>query len=237
MKSETNFVLKTRKQLFELKDEKYADFQAKLTPEKTRESFIGVRTPLLKSLAKQIYKKSDKNEINEYFCALPHKYFEENNLHGFLICEIKDFNECLQKVNEFLPFIDNWATCDQLTPPALKKDKKSLLNAIYGWIKSEKTYTVRFAIGMLMRHFSGEDFLPEYAEAVAAVKSSEYYVLMMQSWYFATALCKNESEILPYFTNGKLSGFVLKKSIQKSLESFRISEQTKDYLKRIRKTL
>ena len=237
MNKENEFVLKIRQKLFEVKDDKYADFQSKLTPEKPRESFIGVKTPLLKGLAKQIYKTTNKSEINEFLKSVPHEYFEENNLHDFLICEIKDFNECLEKVNEFLPYIDNWATCDQLTPAALKKDKEGLLKAIDGWLKSDKTFAVRFGIGMLMRHFLGEDFLPEYAERVADIKSEEYYILMMQSWYFATALCKNESQILPYFTNGKLSGFVLKKSIQKSLESFRVTEQTKDYLRQIRKSL
>ena len=229
--------IKIRNELFNLKNEEYAAFQAKLTPDKPREYFIGVKTPVLKDLAKRICKTSQKSEINEYFNDLPHEYFEENNLHGFLICEIKDFNECLNRLNEFLPYIDNWGTCDQTIPAALKKDKETLKKQAFKWLGSEKTFIVRYGIGVFMRYFLGDDFLPEYASAVASVKSEEYYVMMMQAWYFATALCKNEEEILPYFNSGELNGFVLKKAIQKSIESYRISDKTKEYLKELRESL
>lgn len=224
-------------ELNKLKNEEYAAFQAKLTPDKPREYFLGVKTPLLKNLAKRLYRSKQKSELDEFLRCLPHEYFEENNLHGFLICEIKDFNECLNKLNDFLPYVDNWATCDQTVPAALKKDKVSLKKQAFKWLDSKKTYIVRYGIAVFMRYFLGDDFSPEYADAVAKIKSDEYYVMMMQAWYFATALCKNKSEILPFFSNGKLSGFVLKKAIQKSLESYRIDDQTKEYLKQLRKNL
>lgn len=220
-----------RKKLFDLKDEKYADFQAKLTPEKPRSAFIGVRTPALKSLAKELYKSLKKSELNEYLRDLPHEYFEENNLHGFIISEIKDFNECVLRLEEFLPHVDNWATCDQTIPAVFKKNTEKLLPFVQKWLESEKNYVKRYAIGCLMRYFLGEKFKPEYAKAVAEINSDEYYVKMMQAWYFATALCKNQEQILPYFTNGSLSGEVLKKAIKKSLESFRISDDIKTLLR------
>lgn len=220
-----------RRKLFDLKDEKYADFQAKLTPEKPRSAFIGVRTPALKSLAKELYKTLEKEKLNEFLSDLPHEYFEENNLHGFIISEIKDFNECVLKLDKFLPHIDNWATCDQTIPAVFKKNAEKLLPFVQKWLKSEKIYVKRYAISCLMRYFLGENFKPEYVTAVAEINSDEYYVNMMQAWYFATALAKNQEQILPYFTNGSLSGEVLKKAIRKSLESFRISDDTKALLR------
>ncbi len=166
-----------RKKLFDLKDEKYADFQAKLTPEKPRSAFIGVRTPALKILAKEFYKSLKKGELNEFLSDLPHEYFEENNLHGFIISEIKDFNECVLRIEDFLPHVDNWATCDQTIPAVFKKNAEKLLPFVQKWLESEKTYVKRYAIGCLMRYFLGENFKPEYADAVAAIKTDEYYVI------------------------------------------------------------
>lgn len=220
-----------RRELFALQDKKYADFQARLTPEKPRAAFIGVRTPELKALAKRLNKTLAKEQISEFLSALPHEYFEENNLHAFIASEIKDFHECVAELDRFLPYIDNWATCDQTVPPALKKNKNELLKYVSGWLKSNRVYTVRFAIGCFMRYYLGENFKPEYAELIANVKSDEYYVNMMQAWYFATALCKNQQQILPYFLNDSLNGAVLKKAIRKALESFRISDDIKSLLR------
>lgn len=216
-----------RQELLALQDEAYADFQARLTPEKPRAAFIGVRTPELEALAKRLNKTLTKEQKNEFFSALPHEYFEENNLHAFMASEIKDFNECVAELERFLPYIDNWATCDQTIPPVFKKHKGELVKYVLKWLSSCRVYTVRYAIGCFMRYYLGDDFKPEYAELVAGVKSEEYYVNMMQAWYFATALCKNQEQILPYFLNDGLNGLVLKKTIRKALESFRISEEIK----------
>lgn len=230
-------VEKIRQELFSFQDKTYAVFQARLTPEKPKSAFIGVRTPELKALAKRLGKTLTQEQKNEFFTSLPHEYFEENNLHGFMLGEIKDFEPCILYLCEFLPYIDNWATCDQTSPAALKKRTDKLLEYIRTWLNSNRVYTVRFAIGMLMRYYLGQNFKPEYAKLVAEVKSGEYYVNMMQAWYFATALCKNQEQILPYFLNGELSGFVLKKAIRKALESFRIPNEVKLILRKRAKEL
>ncbi len=211
-----------------MQDKKYAAFQAKLTPNLTLEDFIGVRTPELKKFAKQLYKEGD---YQEFLSDLPHKYFDENQLHAFIIAEIKDYDTCIKEVNNFLPYVNNWATCDQLSPKVFKKNKDALLKEIKTWIKSKKTYTIRFAMGNLMRHFLEEDFNPKYPEMVAKVKSKEYYVNMMIAWYFATALAKQYDTILPYIKDNKLDVWTHNKTIQKAVESDRITTQQKDYLK------
>lgn len=214
--------------LFELQDKKYAEFQAKLTPNLKREDFIGVRTPELKKLAKQIFKEGD---YQQFLDDLPHKYFDENQLHAFIIAEIKDYDTCIKEVNNFLPYVNNWATCDQLSPKSFKKNKDKLLKEIKVWIKSKETYTVRFAIGNLMRHYLEEDYDVKYPEMVSKVKSDEYYINMMIAWYFATALAKQYDSVLPYVTDNKFDVWTHNKTIQKAVESDRITPQQKDYLK------
>ena len=217
-----------QKTLFSMQDKKYAAFQAKLTPNLTLEDFIGVRTPDLKKFAKQLYKEGD---YQEFLSDLPHKYFDENQLHTFIIAEIKDYDTCIKEVNNFLPYVNNWATCDQLSPKSFKKNKDKLLKEIKVWIKSKETYTVRFAIGNLMRHYLEEDFDKKYPEMVSKVRSDEYYINMMIAWYFATALAKQYDSVLPYVTDNKLDVWTHNKTIQKAVESDRITSQQKDYLK------
>ena len=211
-----------------MQDKKYAAFQAKLTPNLTLEDFIGVRTPDLKKFAKQLYKEGG---YQEFLNDLPHKCFDENQLHAFIIAEIKDYDTCIKEVNNFLPYVNNWATCDQLSPKSFKKNKDKLLKEIKVWIKSKETYTVRFAIGNLMRHYLEEDFDKKYPEMVSKVKSDEYYINMMIAWYFATALSKQYDSVLPYVTDNKLDVWTHNKTIQKAVESDRITPQQKDYLK------
>ena len=217
-----------QKTLFSMQDKKYAAFQAKLTPNLTLEDFIGVRTPDLKKFAKQLYKEGD---YQEFLNDLPHKYFDENQLHAFIIAEIKDYDTCIKEVNNFLPYVNNWATCDQLSPKSFKKNKDKLLKEIKVWIKSKETYTVRFAIGNLMRHYLEEDYDVKYPEMVSKVKSDEYYINMMIAWYFATALAKQYDSVLTYVTDNKLDVWTHNKTIQKAVESDRITSQQKDYLK------
>ena len=218
-------------ELFRLQDKKYAAFQAKLIPTVDAERIIGVRTPELRSFAKRIFKDEDSVLFLE---CLPHQYFDENQLHAFVIALEKDFDKCISEVEAFLPFIDNWATCDQLSPKAFKKEPEKLLLYIDTWIRSDQVYTVRFAIGMLMEHFLGERFQSKYADMVAAVRSDEYYVNMMVAWYFATALAKQYASILPYIEGKKLDDWTHNKTIQKSVESNRISTEQKAYLKTLK---
>ena len=218
-------------ELFRLQDKKYASFHAKLIPTVEAERIIGVRTPALRSFAKRLAKDEDTVLFLE---CLPHQYYDENQLHAFVISLEKDFYKCVEEVEAFLPFIDNWATCDQLSPKAFKKEPEKLLPYIYTWIRSDKVYTVRFAIGMLMQHFLGERFHPKYADMVAAVRSDEYYINMMIAWYFATALAKQYTSILPYLEEKKLDNWTHNKTIQKCVESNRISTEQKAYLKTLR---
>lgn len=218
-------------ELFRLQDQKYAAFQAKLIPTVEEDRIIGVRTPELRSLAKKLAKEAD---TAAFLTTLPHRYFDEDQLHAFVISLEKDFDECMAKVEAFLPFIDNWATCDQLSPIAFKKEPEKLLPYIDAWLRSDQTYTVRFAIGMLMQHFLDERFDPRYADMVAAVRSEEYYVNMMVAWYFATALAKQYDCILPYLKEKKLDDWTHNKAIQKSMESYRITPVQKAYLKTLK---
>nr|MBP3259150.1 DNA alkylation repair protein [Bacilli bacterium] len=218
-------------ELFKLQDTKYRDFQAKLIPTVKSDTVIGVRTPQLRSLAKEIVKEDYLSFINE----LPHKYFDENQLHAFILSEIKDYDECINYINKFLPYVDNWATCDQMSPKVFKKHKKELLNHIKVWIKSKDTYTVRFGIGMLMQHYLDDDFKPEYIKWVSSIKSDEYYINMMIAWYFATALAKQYKDAILYIENNKLDILVHNKTIQKACESFRITVEHKDYLKTLKR--
>ncbi len=217
--------------LFELRDAKYNDFNKSLIPGIEDDYFIGVRTPDIKKLAKELAKEKD---IDAFLNELPHRYFEENQLHGFIISEEKNFSLCMEKVERFLPYINNWATCDQTSPKVFKKHKKELLPYITEWIKSEHTYTVRFAIGNLMRHFLDEEFETKYADMVAEVRSEEYYINMMIAWYFATALAKQYESIIPYLTEKRLDTWTHNKTIQKACESFRITPEQKEFLKTLK---
>ncbi len=218
-------------ELFRLQDKKYAAFQAKLIPTVATDRIIGVRTPELRTFAKELVKDED---IASFLTSLPHQYFDEDQLHAFVISLEKDFDKCIAETEAFLPFIDNWATCDQLSPKVFKKEPEKLLPYICAWIRSDKVYTVRFAIGMLMQHFLDERFDPKYADMVAAVRSEEYYINMMIAWYFATALAKQYASILPYLEEKKLDDWTHNKAIQKSVESNRISTEQKAYLKTLK---
>ena len=220
-----------RKRFFELQDTKYRDFQSKLIPTIDPETVIGVRTPELRKFAKEILKSGD---YAEFLSDLPHKYFDENQLHAFLISGMKDYEECLNALCNFLPYVDNWATCDQMSPKVFKKHRPELLPKIKGWIGSTEVYTIRFAVGMLMEHFLDEDFSEEYPEMVSKLRSEEYYVNMMIAWYFATALAKQYDAILPYIEQHKLDVWTHNKAIQKSVESYRIIEEQKEYLKTLK---
>lgn len=220
-----------RRELFGLQDVKYRDFQGKLLPTVDPERIIGVRTPELRKLAKQMAKRED---IHLFLQALPHDYFDENQLHAFILSEMKDFPDCLKAVSEFLPFVDNWATCDQLSPKVFRKHLPELLAEIRRWLGSGETYAVRFGIGMLMEHYLGEAFEREYPEMVAAVNSEEYYVRMMAAWYFATALAKQYEAALPYLEERRLDPWTHNKTIQKAIESYRITPEQKEYLRSLR---
>ncbi len=221
---------KIRERLFELQDEKYRDFQKGLIPG-VEEEFIGVRTPQLRALAKEIYKSGDYEGFLE---ELPHKYFDENQLHAFLISEMKDFEQCISRISAFLPYVNNWATCDQMSPKVFKKHKAELIDCIKEWMASDHTYTVRFGIGMLMQHFLDEDFDPCYPDMVASIRSEEYYINMMIAWYFATALAKQYDAVIPFIENKKLDTWTHNKAIQKSVESYRITDEQKSYLRSLK---
>jgi 3-methyladenine DNA glycosylase AlkD len=217
--------------LFQKQDKTYAAFQAKLIPNINPATIIGVRTPDIKELAKSLFNDS---RSHSFLSCLPHRYFDENQVHAFSVSLIKNFDECLKAVTEFLPYIDNWATCDQLNPPVFKKHKNELLAEIKSWLKSNHVYTVRFAIKCLMQHFLDKDFSVEYARLTASIHSDEYYIQMMQAWYFATALAKQYETILPFFTDKSLDINVHNKAIQKACESFRVSEEHKAELKNLK---
>ena len=220
--------MEIRKRLFELQDKAYADFQYTLTPTVSRELFIGVRVPKLRKLAK-IYIK--EKEATEFMQTLPHQYYDENMLHGLLISEIKDYGECVAAVDAFLPYVDNWAVCDTMSPKVFKEQKEELILKIREWIVSDHVYTCRFGMKMLMSHFLDEDFKVEYLELPAGVHSDEYYVNMMIAWYFATALAKQWEATIPYIVNKRLDIWVHNKTIQKARESKRITDEKKEYLK------
>ena len=218
-------------QLFALQDLEYKKFHSKLMPTINPEVIIGVRTPKLRMLAKQISKST---AVEKFLAELPHQYYEENNLHGFLIETIKDFDACIAALNKFLPYVDNWATCDMMAPKVLKKDLPKLYEWVKRWISSGETYTVRFGVNLLMKYFLDEAFLTEYPELVASIHSEEYYVKMVMAWYFATALAKQYDAVLPYLTEKRLDMWTHNKTIQKAVESYRITPEQKAYLKTLK---
>ena len=217
-----------QRHLFELQDMAYRDFHSRLMPDIDKETVIGIRVPMLRKYAKSIA----GTELSEKFIKeLPHRYYEENNLHMMLITGIKDYEKCLSEIERFLPYIDNWATCDFPAPKCFEDHKEELLPVIKRWITSSETYTIRYGIGMLMRLYLDEDFDPEYVRLVVGVKSDEYYVNMMIAWYMATALAKQWDVVIPYIEDHCMSDWVHRKTIQKAVESYRITDEQKKYLK------
>jgi 3-methyladenine DNA glycosylase AlkD len=225
--------------LMEHQDKSCAEFMSRLLPNLAPESVIGVRTPELRKMAKQLMKGNavgaEKIDEEAFLKELPHAYFEENQLHGFMISEMKDFDACIRELEAFLPYIDNWATCDQTSPKIFKKRKEELLPHIRRWLESEHPYTVRFAIGMLMQHFLDEAFRPEYPGLVVGIRSEEYYVNMEIAWYMATALAKQWDAVIHYIEENRLDRWTHNKTIQKARESYRITPEQKDYLKSLKR--
>lgn len=225
-------VERIRQELFSSQDSGYKEFQCALMPTVDPNTVIGVRTPALRAMAKRL--KGEK-KISTFLADVPHRYYEENNLHAFLIEGIPDFDDCIAALHTFLPFVDNWATCDMMRPKILKKEPERLLQEIEGWIASRHTYTVRFGIGMLMVHFLDDAFDPKYPEMVSQIQSEEYYVNMMIAWYFATALAKQWDAVIGYLEEESLSLWIHNKTIQKAVESLRIPKERKQYLRRLRR--
>lgn len=217
--------------LLAFKDEGYKNFHSKFMPTVSADTIIGVRVPDIRKLCKEI---KDTPLAECFINSLPHKFYEENNLHACLIGEITDFDNAIKKVEEFLPYINNWATCDMLSVKAFKTNRQRLLPFIEKWLKSGATYTVRFGVKMLMDHFLDDEFDEKYLKMVASVKSDEYYVNMMCAWYFATALAKQYDATIPYIEKGNLPRFVHNKTISKAADSYRIDKKLKVYLKTLR---
>lgn len=235
-----SIVQEIRDALFAEQDLKFREFHKKLIPTIPEKTVIGVRTPALRKMAKEFAKHKD---VEKFLCALPHKYYDENQIHCFILCGIKDFEKGVDAVNRFLPFIDNWATCDQLRPACFNKknNRNALLECICGWLKGmygkqkcENPYVVRFGIEMLMTFFLDDDFKPEYLDWIAKIRSEEYYVNMMIAWFFATAMAKQYEATVPYIEQKKLAPWVHNKTIQKSVESFRITDGQKKYLRSLK---
>ena len=218
--------------LMEVKDDTYRDFQAKLVPDIPSETILGVRTPEMRKIAKEVFESPDRDV---FLSDLPHRYYEENLIHFFVISMSRDFDECVKVTERFLPYVDCWPVSDQATPKAFKKNHEKLLPFIRKWIDSDHVYTARFGIRMLMNEFLGDDFKEEYLNLVADKKGEEYYLKMMIAWYFATALAKRYDETVPYFEKHRLEEWVHRKAIQKATESYRVSDAHKEYLKSLRK--
>ena len=220
-----------KKKLFRLQDVGYGDFHSKLMPNIAREKIIGIRVPVLRRFVKEL----SEAEKEDFLQQLPHNYYEENNLHGLIIMESRDYGSCIEELERFLPYIDNWATCDMLRPKILRKHLPELLEKIYQWLSSEDTYSVRLAIGFLMSFYLDDGaYQREYLAKVAEVSSKEYYVRMMVAWYFATALAKQYQDALPYMQKGRMEEWTRRKAIQKALESRRVSPEHKEYLRSLR---
>ena len=220
--------MKIYKELQALKEKEYADFQAKLVPTIEPSTILGIRVPKLRALAKSYIRDQ---ECQVFLDSLPHNYYDENMLHAILISEMKDYDKCINRLEAFLPYVDNWAVCDIMSPKIFKRYRGDLMTRIKVWVSSEETYTIRFGLGMLMTHFLDEDFRPEYLDMASSIRSDEYYVNMMIAWFFATALAKQWEVSLPYIEGKKLDDWTHKKAIQKARESLRISKEKKEYLK------
>lgn len=222
---------KIRAELLSLQDLEYKNFHSKLMPTVNPEAIIGIRMPILRKYAKSLAKTAD---ADEFLKILPHKYYEENNLHGLLLEQMKDYEGYIEKVKQFLPFIDNWATCDMFGAKVAKKHLDIFIKEVYEFIDSDNTYTIRFGISMLMKHYLEDEFKLEYPQKVAEVSSNEYYVNMMRAWYFATALAKQYDSIIPFIKEKRLDVWTHNKAIQKSIESYRITPEQKGYLRTLK---
>lgn len=220
--------MKIYKELQALKEKEYADFQAKLVPTIEPSTILGIRVPKLRALAKSYIRDQ---ECQVFLDSLPHNYYDENMLHAILISEMKDYDKCINRLEVFLPYVDNWAVCDIMSPKLFKRYREDLMTRIKVWMASEETYTIRFGLGMLMTHFLDEDFRPEYLDMASSIRYDEYYVNMMIAWFFATALAKQWEVSLPYIEDKRLDDWTHKKAIQKARESLRISKEKKEYLK------
>ena len=220
-----------QERLFAMQDKQYAAFQAKLTPGVPMESFIGIRVSVLRKFAKEF---TNEAECEDFLHQLPHEYYDENMLHGLLISEVKDYEECIRLTDRFLPFVDNWAVCDIMSPKVFGKHKEELLAKIKTWSKSSHVYTCRFGIETLMSHYLDKDFKAEYLEIPASIRSEEYYVKMMVAWFFATALAKQWDQAIPYIEQNRLAPWTHNKTIQKAIESYRITPEQKEYLRTLK---
>lgn len=221
-----------REELFALQDLKYKEFHKRLIPTIDEDTIIGVRIPALRALVKEF---SRTEEAAEFMKELPHPYYEENNVHAFLIEKIKDYDTCIRELDKFLPYVDNWATCDSMAPKVLKKHLPELMDKIKEWLASDQIYTVRYGIGLLMKFYLDEAFEEKYLQMVADVQSEEYYINMMIAWYFATALAKHYEKALSYLEEQKLDVWTHNKTIQKAVESHRITPEQKAYLKTLKR--
>lgn len=217
--------------LIAVKDDAYREFQVKLVPNVPKETILGVRTPEMRKIAKEVF---ESGERDAFLSDLPHQYYEEKLIHFFVLSMIKDFDVCVRGVEAFLPYVDCWPVSDQATPKAFRKNHERLLPYLKKWIASEHVYTARFGIRMLMNEFLDADFKPEYPELVASKQGEDYYLKMMIAWYFATALAKRYDETIPYFTDRRLDEWTHKKAIQKAVESFRVTDEHKEFLKSLR---
>lgn len=234
MEKSCNIIEEIKDYLLKNQDLQYKQFHSSLMPTINSEVVIGIKVPILRNYTKELLKKYATQSFIPFFKDLPHQYYEENNIHAFLIEKINNYDECLFQLEQFLPYIDNWATCDMLNPKVFSKNKDKLLKKINEWIKSSHTYTIRFGIGMLMRYFLDKDFNSSYLELVYSIKSEEYYVNMMKAWFFATALTKQYDATLPIIQNKKLDTWTHNKAIQKAIESFRVPAEHKQYLKTLK---
>lgn len=220
-----------RKELYAQQDLGYKALQERTINNIDPDSIIGVRTPALRAYAKELGKRED---VSVFLKDVPHKFFDEDQLHAFIISGMKDYDACMNELEKFLPYVNNWATCDQMSPKVFKKHKAELLKHIKVWIKSKETYTIRFGVGMLMEHFLDEDFDPKYPEMVSKLRSEEYYVNMMIAWYYATALAKQYEAVISYIEENRLAVWTHNKAIQKSIESYRITPEQKEYLRSLK---
>ena len=219
------------RRLAEVKDDAYREFQAKLVPNIPKETILGVRTPEMRKIAKEVFESAERDA---FLNDLPHKYYEENLIHFFVLAIIRDFDECVRRVEAFLPYVDCWPASDQATPKSFRKNHEKLLPYIEKWIASDHVYTARFGLRMLMNEFLDADFKEEYLALAASKQGEDYYLKMMIAWFFATALAKRYDETVPYLEQHRLDEWVHKKAIQKAIESFRVSDAHKEYLKRLR---
>lgn len=221
-----------REEILSLKEEAYGDFQAALVPNIERERIIGVRIPILRGLAKRL---KGLPEVKEFLHTLPHKYYEENLLHIILIEDIRSYDEVIEEIERFLPYMDCWAVTDDRVPKVVTKHRDELIGKVYEWVNSKETYTCRYGLHMLMSQYLDADFKPEYNELAATVCSDEYYVNMMNAWYFATALAKQWDATVPFIENNRLDMWTHNKAIQKAIESYRVTEEHKAYLRTLRR--